>query len=456
MNESIVVGIVGRPNVGKSTLFNILINKGISVVSDIEGTTRDVLVKSHNYHNRRFIFIDSGGIVSQNSEIDQKVRQKVEEVLFNSDVILFVVDNISGLAPLDLDLADIIRKSGLKNRTILVLNKSESLSTKEEEFKNLGFHNTVQISCKTKMNINELVFMIMDVFDKEGEVNSIYRNYSESGKKVSFVGRPNVGKSSLVNAVLQSERVIVSSIPNTTRDSVDVPFTFENHEFVLIDTPGVRRKSFVDSKLEAYSITRSIGSIKYSDIVCLVLDIYEGLTRQDKRLVYQVFKYEKPAVIVANKFDLVIEEYKKKLGSKFNNRVVEDLKYELAESIKSQLYLIPYAPVVFVSAKTKYQVDSVMYSIVAIKEQLDKNLSSLDLKDLLNSITLSLPLVEENGKRLRFKIKDVKYYKESIPTLKVYTNLKRVPDNFRSYLKNTLGRVLNIPNVPIKILFVSN
>jgi len=453
--DTIVVGIIGRPNVGKSTLFNILVNKGISVVSDIEGTTRDIIVKSYNYHNKKFIFIDSGGILNSDSEIDQKVRQKVEEVLFNSDVILFVVDNLNGISSLDLDLADVIRKSGLKDRTILVLNKSESLRTREEEFRILSFKNSLQISCKTKMNINELIFMIIDVFSKEGEVNSIYRNYLENGKKISFIGRPNVGKSSLINALLQSERVIVSSIPHTTRDSIDIPFTFENHEFVLIDTPGIRRKSFVDSKLEAYSITRAIGTIKYSDIVCIVLDIYEGLTRQDKRLVYQIFKHEKPSIIIANKFDLIIEEYKKKLGSKFNNRFIENLKYELAESIKSQLYLIPYSPVVFVSAKTKYQIDSIIYSIVAVKEQLDKDLSSINLKDLLDSIILSLPPVQENGKKFRWKIKEVKYYKERIPTFKIYSNLTNVPDNFRSYLKNTLGRVLNIPNVPIKLLFVN-
>ncbi|MFN4219542.1 MAG: GTPase, partial [bacterium] len=275
------------------------------------------------------------------------------------------------------------------------------------------------------------------------------------GKKVGFIGRPNVGKSSLINSLLNDQRLIVSEILGTTRDSIDIPFEYNGRNFILIDTPGIRRKTRVSSKLEAYSLTRALGTIKYADIVLLVIDVSEGLTRQDKRIAYQIYKNEKSCIVVANKFDIVIEQYKDKLGKKFSNQFTENLKYELANSIKEQLYLIPYAPVVFVSAKTGYQIDSILYSLITINDQLETDLSNVNLKELMENITLSLPAIQENGKKKRIKIKDVKYYKEDIPTLKVYTNITKFPDNYKSYLSNTLRKVLNIDNVPLRLLFVS-
>lgn len=450
----IVVSIVGKPNVGKSSLFNLFINKGIAVVSEVEGTTRDILVKSTK--DGKFIFIDTGGIINSNDDIDLQVKQKVKEVIENSDVILFMVDNQVGLEYMDMEIADIIRRSGLKERTILVINKSESKNTKEEEFEKLGFKRSLQISCKTKMNIDELFFMIEEVVEKKGLVESKYRNYREEGKKVGFVGRPNVGKSSLINSLLNDNRLIVSEILGTTRDSIDIPFQFQDYKFVLIDTPGVRRKPRVSSKLEAYSLTRALGTIKYADIVALVIDISEGLTRQDKRIAYQIYKNEKSCIVVANKFDILIDEYKTKLGKKFNNQVIESLKYELADSISKQLYLISYAPVVFVSAKTGYQIDNILYGLVSISQQLETDLSSLNLKEILESITLSLPPIQDdNTKKKRVKIKQVKYYKEDIPTFKVYVNVKKLPDNYRTYLTNTLRKVLNLGNIPLRMFFMS-
>lgn len=449
---SIVVSIVGKPNVGKSSLFNLLIEKGIAVVSEIQGTTRDILIKPSK--DKNFIFIDTGGIMNSKDLIDIQVKEKVEDVIKNSDVILFLVDNQRGLDYFDTEIADIIRRNGLKNRTILVLNKSEVKNTKEEEFQTLGFKKSIQISCKTKMNVNELLFLIEEVVKEKGFAESKYRGYDEKGKKVGFVGRPNVGKSSLINSLLNDQRVIVSEIMGTTRDSIDIPFQYSGRDFVLIDTPGVRRKTRVSSKLETYSLTRALGTIKYADIVLLVIDISEGLTRQDKRIAYQIYKNEKSCIVVANKFDVVIEEYKNKLGKKFSNQFIENLKYELADSIKEQLYLIPYAPVVFVSAKTGYQIDSILYSLFTINDQLETDLSGINLKELLENITLSLPGIQENGKKKRIKIKSVKYYKEDIPTIKVYTNVAKIPDNYKSYLTNTLRKVLNVDNIPLRLLFV--
>ncbi|MEN3014738.1 MAG: ribosome biogenesis GTPase Der [bacterium] len=446
----IVVSIVGRPNVGKSSLFNLLIDKGIAVVSEYAGTTRDLIVKKNNKYG--MVFIDTGGVSNSNSVIDSQVLSRVEQVINQSDVILFVVDNQEGLAYYDQEIADIIRKSGLKSRTILVLNKSESSKTKEEEFEILGFRDAIQISCKTGMNIKELIYMIKDVVNREGYVESEYRFYSEEGKKIGFVGRPNVGKSSLINVLLNTERLIVSEIAGTTRDSIDIPFEYEGKKFVLIDTPGVRRKSNVSSKLEVYSITRALGTIKYADIVCLVVDISEGITRQDKRLVYQIYKHNKPCLIVANKFDILMNEYRKSLSDRVSNNFWENLKYELSEEIKNQLYLIPYAPVVFVSAKERYQIDSILYTISSISDQLSSDFSTLNLKEIVQNVMLSFPFVQIDGKKVKLKIRDVKFYKEEVPTFKIYSNVSQLPENLKSYLRNTLGRVLNIPNVPVKIL----
>ncbi|MFN3478537.1 MAG: GTPase, partial [bacterium] len=327
--------------------------------------------------------------------------------------------------------------------------------TKEEEFQELGFKESIQISCKTKMNIDELLFLIKEMVKEKGLAESKYRRYEEKGKKVGFVGRPNVGKSSLINSLLNDQRLIVSEILGTTRDSIDIPFVYNDRSFILIDTPGIRRRTGVSSKLEAYSLTRALGTIKYADIVLLVIDISEGLTRQDKRIAYQIYKNEKSCIVVANKFDIVIEQYKNKLDKKFSNQFTENLKYELANSIKEQLYLIPYAPVVFTSAKTGYQIDSILYSLITINDQLENDLSTVNLKELIENITLSLPAVQEDCKKKRIKIKNVKYYKEDIPTIKIYINVTKFPDNYKSYLSNTLRKVLNIDNVPLRLLFVS-
>jgi GTP-binding protein len=467
--NKIVISIVGKPNVGKSTLFNLLVKKGIAVTSEAEGTTRDLLIKKSKFKDLEFIFIDTGGLLKDQSDIDLSVNSKIIEAISNSDIVLFVVDNNSFFNQLEEELLNILRKTFSKyinDKVILVINKSES-NYENQEYESLGLKDILRISCKSSMNIDELKFRIYekaknliknDLLNKDSK----YREYEEKGLKISFVGRPNVGKSSLINAILNDNRVIVSDIAGTTRDSIDIPFKFENSDFLLIDTPGVRRKSNISSKLEAYSITRSIGSIKHADIVVLVIDISEGLARQDKRLAYQIHKHLKPAIIVANKFDILINEYKQKFNKKFDNNFIENLKYELGNSIKEQLYLINYAPIYFVSAKTKYQLDSLLYAIKTIKSELEKDFSDYNLKEILENMLLSVPLpyiVESKGykksKKNKFKVYDVKYYKEELPTFKVITNFdfKEIPESFKNYIKNNLSKVLNINNIPIKLLF---
>ncbi len=467
--NKVVVSIIGKPNVGKSTLFNLLVNKGIAVTSETEGTTRDILIKKTKFKELEFIFIDTGGLLKNKTDIDLSVNSKIIEAINNSDIVLFVVDNKSHFNQLEEELLNILRKSFSKNinqKVILVINKSES-KEENQEYLNLGLKDILKISCKTKMNIDELKFKIYEKAIKLIENNllnreSKYRDYKEEGLKISFIGRPNVGKSSLINAILNDNRVIVSDISGTTRDSIDIPFVFDNYHFILIDTPGVRRKANISSKLEAYSITRAIGTIKYSDIVILVIDISEGLTRQDKRLAFQIHKHLKPAIILANKFDILIDNYKNKLKNKFDNNFIENLKYELANNIKEQLYLISYAPIYFVSAKTKYQLDNILHAIKTIKNELEKDFSQYNLLEIFENMLLSVPLpyiVESKNnkiqKKIKFKIYDVIYYKENIPTFKVVNNFdfKEIPESFKNYLKNNISKTLNINNVPIKLLF---
>jgi len=467
--NKVVVSIIGKPNVGKSTLFNLLINKGIAVTSQTEGTTRDLLIKKGKFKDLEFVFIDTGGLLKNQTDVDSSVNNKIIEAIDNSDIVLFVVDNNSFFNLLEEELLNILRKNfskDLNEKVILVINKSES-KYENQEYESLGLKDYIKISCKTLMNIDELRFRIYEKAKNLIEKgllnrNSKYREYEERGLKISFIGRPNVGKSSLINAILNDDRVIVSDIAGTTRDSIDIPFKFGDSEFILIDTPGVRRKSNVSSKLEAYSISRSIGSIKYTDIVILVVDISEGLTRQDKRLAYQIYKHLKPAIVLANKFDILINEYKQKLKNKFDNNFIENLKYELGNSIKEQLYLINYAPVYFVSAKTKYQLDSILYGIKAVKSELELDFSNYNLKEIFENMLLSVPLpyiVENKGskkqKKIKFKIYDVIYYKEEVPTFKVINNFdfKELPESFKNYIKNNLSKILNINNIPIKLLF---
>jgi len=465
----VVVSIIGKPNVGKSTLFNLLVNKGIAVTSENEGTTRDLLIKKSKFKDLEFVFIDTGGVLKNQTDIDLSVNNKIIEAVNNSDIVLFVVDNNSFLNLLEEELLNILRNTfskDLNERVILVINKSET-KNENQEYEFLGLKDYIRISCKTLMNIDELKFRIYEKAKSLVEkglvnINSKYRDYEERGLKISFIGRPNVGKSSLINAILNDNRVIVSDIAGTTRDSIDIPFKFEGFEFILIDTPGVRRKPNISSKLEAYSISRSIGSIKHSDIVILVIDISEGLTRQDKRLAYQIYKNLKPAIIIANKFDILLNEYKQKLKNKFDNNFIENLKYELGNSIKEQLYLINYAPIYFVSAKTKYQLESILYGIKAVKSELERDFSNYNLKEIFENMLLSVPLpyiVETKGnkkqKKIKFKIYDVIYYKEEVPTFKVINNFdfKEIPESFKNYIKNNISKILNINNVPIKLLF---
>lgn len=298
-----LVAVVGRPNVGKSTLFNAIVNKRISIVEDIPGVTRDRIYFDGEWLNREFTMIDTGGIefINEDSHVIPKMmRLQAELAIEEADVILFVVDGKQGIVHADEEVATILRTSG--KPVILVVNKIDSVNQEPNiyEFYNLGIGDPIGISAKNLMNLGDLLDQVVSYFsdgtNEQDEEDTIH---------VALIGRPNVGKSSLTNALLGQDRVIVSDVAGTTRDSIDTHWMHEGQKFVLIDTAGMRRKSKIEEAVERYSIVRSLRSVDRADIVVLVIDGVDGVTEQDKKIAGYAHEAGKGMIIVVNKWDLV-------------------------------------------------------------------------------------------------------------------------------------------------------
>ena len=316
-----LVAVVGRPNVGKSTLFNAIVNKRISIVEDIPGVTRDRIYFDAEWLNREFTMIDTGGIefITENSHVIPKMmRLQAELAIEEADVILFVVDGKQGIVPADEEVANILRASG--KPVVLVVNKIDSVNQEPNiyEFYNLGLGDPIGISAKNLMNLGDLLDDTVKHFPPVGTNVD-----DEDTIHVAVIGRQNVGKSSLTNALLGQDRVIVSDVAGTTRDSIDTYWTHGGQKFVLIDTAGMRRKSKIEEAVERYSIVRSLRSVDRADIVVLVLDAQDGVTEQDKKIAGYAYEAGKGVVIVVNKWDLVEKDDKTTL------RFTEDIYDEL-------------------------------------------------------------------------------------------------------------------------------
>lgn len=320
------VVIVGRPNVGKSTLFNRLVGKRLSIVHDMPGITRDALEAIAHWKDKSFWVIDTGGLLEDKDQIIQEIRKKVQELLNKASVILFVVDGKEGITHADRAVAEHLYP--YREKVFLVVNKMDVKSAKENlyDFYSLGFEKVYPISAQHGKGVGELLDDVVSLLPEE-EVAQ------REGLRLSFVGRPNVGKSSLVNAVLGSDRVIVSPIPGTTRDAVEVYFEYKGNPLILVDTAGIRRPFKVDYGVEFFSVGRSIRAIEMSDLVCLVVDLSEGVVHQDQKIGGLIARRHKGCVIVGNKFDLI-------------NSTEEEAK----EYLRKRLSFLDYAPIVLTVA----------------------------------------------------------------------------------------------------------
>lgn len=313
-----IVAMVGRPNVGKSTLFNRLAGKRISIVEDTPGVTRDRVYAEAEWLTYNFTMIDTGGIEPERNDIIvQQMRRQATIAIETADVIVFIVDGKEGLTAADHEVANMLRKS--KKPVVLVVNKVDSLKEEDNayEFYNLGIGDPITISASQGLGLGDMLDRIVENFDK-----SIYEEEEDEYIRIAMIGKPNVGKSSLINRLLGEDRVIVSDIPGTTRDAIDSYLETEEGKFILIDTAGLRRKSKVKEEIERYSVVRTYAAIERADVCILMIDATEGITEQDERIIGYAHEMRKAIMVIVNKWDLVekddktLDKFKKELQSK--------------------------------------------------------------------------------------------------------------------------------------------
>jgi GTP-binding protein len=369
-----IVSVVGRPNVGKSTLFNKILQRRLAIVEDTPGVTRDRLYGQSDWGGHNFLLVDTGGFAwDENDPLAQAVTGQAQEAVWESDVILFMVDAKQGLVADDKEVADLLRRS--KKTVILVVNKVDDFSRSQEqllEFYELGLGEPLPISASNGLNIGDLLDVIVASIEKLP-----VQEEDEDAIAVAVVGRPNVGKSSLVNRLAGKERAVVSNIPGTTRDAIDTTVYFNGRPIILIDTAGLRRKSKLSSGIEYYSMLRSVRAVQRSDIVLLVLDGQEGLTEQDKRIAGIAHEAGKAIIILVNKWDIVEKDSNTMSG------YIKDLRGELK--------FIEYANIEFVSALTGARISGLLSLVEETMEQYQRRISTGLLNDLLTDAVMSNP-----------------------------------------------------------------
>ena len=426
MNNRVV--IIGRPNVGKSSLFNRIIGRRKAIVEDMPGVTRDIIEAKADWAGKEFILVDTGGLVPQtHDEILQKVKETIEREVKRSDVVLFVVSVREGVTPLDEEIARLLYP--YRDKVLLVVNKVDTERDEEAvgEFYRLGYELLFPVSSVHGRGVGELLDEVVKRL-REERVELNYR-----GIRITLAGRPNVGKSSLLNALLREERVIVSPVAGTTRDTVEVPFKWKGREFVLVDTAGVRRPSNVEYGVEFFSVGRSLKAIDSSDIVCLVIDASEGITRQDKRLGGLIHRRNKGCVIVANKMDLcsLSEE-------------------EVLKLIRKDLFFLDYAPVAFTVATEGRGVEDILEKAVLVYEDYTKQHKTSFVNRAVQDILRDKP-IHHRGK----EVKVYYAFQEDIkpPTVVVITNYPDAwKESYRRFFIKRLREALDIRHSPLRLV----
>lgn len=428
-----IVAIVGRPNVGKSTLFNKLVGDRISIVKNEPGVTRDRLYHTMNWSGKEFILVDTGGLEPRNTEFMMtKIIEQAKIAIKEASVIIFLVNGKDGITSIDEDIANILRKE--EKKVIVAVNKIDNYTKdldKIYEFYSLGFENVIGISAEHKINLGDMLDEVIDKFNKKPATE-------EEGLKIAVLGRPNAGKSSFVNKILNQERNIVSNIAGTTRDSIDSPFKFDGERYVLIDTAGIRKKNKIDDSIEYYSILRAIKSVKRADVCVLMLDATELVTEQDKRIAGILFEEKKPIIIAVNKWDLIEK----------NNSTLK----EFTEKIKSELPFISYAPVIAISALTGQRSINIIIKAKEIYEYYKKELNTGLLNQVLNDILKQNPVPTRKGRSV--KINYVTQIGTKPPTFAFYTNNPElIHFSYERYLQNKFREYFGFEGVPIDLIF---
>ena len=428
---SSVIAIVGRPNVGKSTLFNILTGSRSAIVADFSGLTRDR--KYGNVKDSSLVLIDTGGISMEDSDMSEAIKKQTENAIEEADTIFFIVDAIEGLLPLDEVIADSLRKQN-KRITLIVNkvdnNKIESYST---EFDKLGFTESIRVSAAHNIGLSDIRSTLNDFEDSEEVIES---SISTDSLKISIIGRPNAGKSTLVNQLLGEERVLVSPESGTTRDSIEVPLKANSKEITLIDTAGMRRKRSIKEETEKFSVSKSVESIKKANVVILLLDSSEDIVDQDIHLLGLTLTIGRPVVIAANKLDILTKERKVELENNINRK------------IRFAQYLEPH----FISAKKGTGVKKLLRKAekaynTSIKE-LDTSVLNKVLKEAVFNQQPSM------SGRFRPKLRYVHAGGKNPPKIVIHgNNLKELKDSYTKYLENFFRNKLSLGETPLSILY---
>lgn len=428
-----IVAIVGRPNVGKSTLFNRLVGGRVAIVEDQPGITRDRLYRDVEWAGRVFTLVDTGGLdFAEEEGIPLQVRKQVELAIAEADAILFLVDAREGLTATDEAIASLLRRT--RKPVLLVANKVEDYRQTSQlaDFYRLGLGDPLPVSAIQGLNTGDLLDRLVSVLppaeEKTEELEAV---------RIAVVGRPNVGKSSLVNAILGEERVIVSDVPGTTRDAIDTFFTRRGRRYMLVDTAGIRRKSRINLPVERYSVIRALRAIDRCEVALVMLDALEGVTEQDKRIAGYVHEQGKASILVVNKWDLVEKD------TRTADRYTEEVRRELS--------FMPYAPVVFISALTGKRVPKVLEMVDLVVEQCSLRVPTSALNSLIQDATLHNPPPSEQKRRLKILYATQGGIKP--PTFILFVNY---PDlmhfSYLRYLENRLRAAYGFVGTPIRFV----
>lgn len=429
-----VVAVVGRPNVGKSTFFNYLAGSRISIVEDTPGVTRDRIYTEIEWRSKKFTLIDTGGIEPYSEDIImQQMKRQAEIAIETADVIIFMVDAKDGMTATDKEVATMLRKS--QKPVVLTVNKVDRVGDPPPEiyeFYNLGMGDMVVISSVHGLGMGDLLDAVFEHFPED-----IDNEEDEDVIKVAVVGKPNAGKSSLINSILGEERVIVSSIPGTTRDAIDTHVENDGQKFTFIDTAGIRKRAKINESIEKYSTIRSWTAIERADVCLIMIDAEDGVTEQDTKIAGYAHQQGKASIIVINKWDLIekqtgtLEEYRKQVHEK--------------------LGFMTYAPVLFISAKTGQRINKIYELIKYVADQAAFRISTGMLNDLVNEATAMVQPPSDKGKRLKI------YYMTQAgikpPAFVVFVNdLELFHYSYERYLENQLRKNFGFEGTPIKFI----
>ena len=429
-----IVAIIGKPNVGKSTFFNYLAGSRISIVQDTPGVTRDRIYAETNWRGRKFTLVDTGGIEPDSDDIIlSQMREQANLAIGMADVIIFLTDIRQGVTAADREIALMLKKSG--KPIVLVCNKADNYdkdSVQAYEFYNLGIGEPHPISATNALGIGDVLDAIYEHFPEKDASED-----EEDVIKVAVIGKPNVGKSSLINKILGEKRTIVSNIAGTTRDAIDSHFENEHGKYILIDTAGIRKKSKVNESIEKYSVQRSLLAVERADVCLMMIDANDGVTDQDAKIAGEAHEAGKGVIIVVNKWD----EYEKTTGTleKYRKEVYEKLAY------------LSYAPIIFISAKTGQRVDKLFEMINNVAEQNALRVSTSVLNQVINEAIAIVQPPTDKGKRLKI------YYGTQAstkpPTFIIFVNNKELFHfSYQRYLVNQIRKEFGLEGTPVRII----